>query len=232
MAAKKKFSKQKYTITDLPPKVGKFVEYYVAGNMPSEAARQAGYDDEYGKQLMLRKDVRSAIADAKRRLVVRAEVNSTAVIQEICCIAFADPKDLFDKKGKKFLPVAKMPEPVRRAIASIKIKAGAVEVRFWNKNDALEKLMNYLGVYPDGKNDPKKLPAADAVRKVEPSVLAAMPSELKRGLLEFFKNKENGDEIQPDRAGGREQLGEGEVVEMVPEKAQGEDRAETGSPSA
>ena len=161
MAAKKTFSKQKYTITDLPPKVGKFVEYYVAGNMPSEAARQAGYDDEYGKQLMLRKDVRSAIADAKRRLVVRAEVNSTAVIQEICCIGFSDARGLCDKKGR-FLPPNKLPEQVARAVSSVSWSpAKGWRYQFWNKNDALEKLMNYLGVYPDGKNDPKKLPAGD-----------------------------------------------------------------------
>ena len=155
------------TIAELPVKHARFIEFVLAGRTICDSAKAAGYPDpNYGKQLMLRKNVREAIEEGRRRMAVRAEVDANAVVQEICCLAFADPKDMQDANGKP-IPLRNLPEKLRRAltvkIVSTKGKPPIIQISLdaKTKNDALEKLMNYLGVYPDGKNDPKKLPAGD-----------------------------------------------------------------------
>ena len=144
-------------VRELTPKQAKFVEYWVVCHNAEKAATEAGFSDPaYGRQLITFPNVKKAIKEAELRLTVRVEVDANKVIQEVCCIAFSDPKDMVDKKGN-LLPLHKIPERTRRAISSVSLTNRGIKYSLWSKNDALEKLLNYLGAYPDAKPDPKKV---------------------------------------------------------------------------
>jgi phage terminase small subunit len=95
------------------------------------------------------------------------------IVEELACIAFLDPKDLFDDNGN-LLPMKSMPENTRRAIAAIDIMAlqgrGSKadiqmllkKIKLWDKLGALEALLKHKGGLPDGDADPG-LPGGRAV---------------------------------------------------------------------
>lgn len=153
------------TISDLPPMQARFVEHHVAGLNLFDAAKAAGYKDpSRGWQLVRNNRVAEAIEEARKKLTIRVQVDANKVIQEVCCIAFADPKSLLDSKGNP-IPIKKLPEQVRRAL-TVKIihrKGCSPKIEMTLdakvKSAALEKLLNYLGVYEH--NDPKKVPLGD-----------------------------------------------------------------------
>lgn len=88
------------------------------------------------------------------------------VVQGLREIAFMDPGALFEPyldptsgeiRGLRLKHILEMPIEVRRCIASVKVvKRNLIagdgltddlyEVKFWNKNDALDKLAQYLGM--------------------------------------------------------------------------------------
>lgn len=126
--------------------------YFVAANNASRLL----------KKVKIRREIAAAQRDYKRRCRIRAD----KVLSEAAGIAFADPIDLFDVTGDdpKLRSVRQMPARTRRAISSIKVKKipnfgyedgkkvrlpvdeELVEIKFWNKLDALDKLMKHLGL--------------------------------------------------------------------------------------
>lgn len=89
-------------------------------------------------------------AAAARRLQKQLDdiLDPNRVLEEIACIAFVDPADVYDDKGN-LLPVRKWPESARRALAGFEvaqrnITAGdghvdtVLKAKFWDKGRALE----------------------------------------------------------------------------------------------
>ncbi len=112
---------------------------------------------------MLRRPHVAAEAE-RRRAVVHAAVEQETgitvarVVEELGHVGFFDPGELFDKDGKR-LPIHKLPEKTRRAIAGFSLDEVAVgegeavvtkvRIKAAPKVDALDKLMRRFGAYQD-----------------------------------------------------------------------------------
>lgn len=151
----------------LTAKQEKFCIAYNQCANASEAYRSA-YDtarmrptsvNQLASRLLNKVGIASRIAALRISVAERAEVSTAEVLQEAVRIALCDPTELFNAKGE-FLPMAEWPLATRRAVSSIKHKPEysysdgqrkldgySTEVRFWDKNAALDKLMKHLGMY-------------------------------------------------------------------------------------
>lgn len=72
------------------------------------------------------------------------------MLEEVCRLAYVDPADFYDARGK-LLPVGKMGEDARRAIAGITLNeyGGVKTVKAFDKNASLSNLMRHLGMFKD-----------------------------------------------------------------------------------
>ena len=115
--ARKKSAPRKLT-----PKQARFAAEYLVDLDASRAAVAAGYSQkaagQIGYQLLQKNLVQVAIAKGQAEKAKRINISADRVIQELSLIAFADIKDAFDDDGT-LLPIPKMPEHIRRAIAGI-----------------------------------------------------------------------------------------------------------------
>lgn len=109
----------------LTPKQKKFVQEYCgsADLNATAAARAAGFAcaSKAGSTLLKTPHVRTAIRRRLNKSDLVSHADQERVIQELIAIGFVDPSDMFDSEGK-LLPLKRMPEGVRRAIASIDVE--------------------------------------------------------------------------------------------------------------
>ncbi len=137
----------------LGPRQAAFVREYIAAGCANakQAAIRAGYAggasaEVTASRLLKNPKIAAEIGKARDRLFRRHEVNADRVLREIAAIAYFDPADLFDEKGA-LLPVRRMPERGRRAIAAVHFKDGAPRtLRFRGKMEALSILVEHLGL--------------------------------------------------------------------------------------
>jgi Terminase small subunit len=105
---------------------------------------------------------------AQTKAAGKAEVTIECVLKEYARIAFADIAQAYDGESN-FLPVAKMPEDIRRALAGVEItdlygdgeQIGQLKkVRFAQKVPALDSLARYLGMFRSAPS-----PALDCISR-------------------------------------------------------------------
>lgn len=98
------------------------------------------------------KELRDAAAEV-------AMVGPVETLKELAALVFCDPATAFDEAGD-VLPIRNMPRSTRAAIAAVKQRRTlrgelVTEVKFWDKNAALDKLMRHLGLF-ERDNEQKK----------------------------------------------------------------------------
>lgn len=119
------------------------------------------------------------------------EFGVTEILREAVGIATSDVADLVDDDGD-VLPVKQWPKRLRRAVASLKVKPEyrvgkdgrefigySKEVRFWDKNAALDKLMRINGMFEkdnEQRNPFDGLPRA-TLRELERVLSAFLDTE-------------------------------------------------------
>lgn len=154
---------------DLSDKQRKFAAEYLIDQNATQAAIRAGYSAktarQQGARLLSHVDIQALIATKAQQVERRAaaveqriEISAERTLAEIARIGYCDPVQMLDDDGK-LLPVSKWPEDARRAIASIKTRrvvegsgedaheVEITEVKFWDKNSALEKLAKHHALY-------------------------------------------------------------------------------------
>src|SRR5208283_6034517 len=98
----------------------KFVQEYQVDQVATQAAIRAGYSagtaHVQGSRLLSNVKVREAIAKAQAKTAAKAEVTVERVLKEYARLAFADLAQAYGADGN-LLPVPKMPEDIRRALA-------------------------------------------------------------------------------------------------------------------
>lgn len=110
-----------------------------------------------GQEYLAHRIVQERLAERTEQIAADADVTQERVLKEIARIGLFDPRKLFDNVGNP-LPIQELSEDVAAAIAGLKVTqiggkdgdegVGAViEYKLANKNDALEKLMKFLGAY-------------------------------------------------------------------------------------
>jgi phage terminase small subunit len=152
-----------------------FVErYLVNGNNASEAAKFAGLSEKTakstGQRMLMHPEVQSLLGTRAEQVLVDAQLSTERWAKEMACIAHFDPGELYDDAGN-LIPINRLPEHVRRAIASIEhrvtlpkrrkvelipgvgpapdeepIPAGT-KITLWDKNTALANIGKHLGVF-------------------------------------------------------------------------------------
>lgn len=146
--------------TKLTPKQEAFALTYVRGGSASDAYRSA-YDTsrtsdksvtELASRLLKNVKVRSRIDEIRGAIAEEAVLDEARTLRTMAAVAYFDPADLYDVNGD-LLPVREMPHEARLAITAIKTRriAGEVgvveEVRFGNRNVALDAVAKVLGVH-------------------------------------------------------------------------------------
>lgn len=126
------------------------------------AAREAGYKSPMtaGHNLLKKKAVRGFLAKVLEDRMDRLNLTADRVLQELMCIAFFDPGEMYDEDGN-LLPVTKMPEHVRRALAGVEVKIDeyddgdrittTAKIRHCDKEACLKLLMQHLGILQERK---------------------------------------------------------------------------------
>lgn len=141
-----------------------FAQARLVGMTIDAAYVEAGYkaNRSNAARMNANENVRSRIQELQEAASKRAEITGAQTLREIGCVAFSDIRALFDQSGR-LLPVHSLPEPVARSIQSVKIAHKTVpgsdpveveyisEIKFWDKNNALEKLAKHFKLYEDEK---------------------------------------------------------------------------------
>ena len=82
------------------------------------------------------------------------EAIRSRVVEELCCIAFANVADLVEvteDEGLRFLPTKDVDVDLRRAIAGIKVGSrGNIEIKMYDKLRALSTLLRMPGLHEQG----------------------------------------------------------------------------------
>lgn len=145
------------------PRHREFVRAYLETGDPHEAFVRAGYlsvdrkDEDIKIRRLLTSDaIREALdlAAGFDAEVAAAQVTVPRTLAELSRIAFSDPRALVDENGK-LLSLRDMPQSTAVAIASMKVKISkggddepdeVVEIKFWDKPAALDKIAKHLGI--------------------------------------------------------------------------------------
>lgn len=121
---------------------------------------QSGTNDGNAFRLRNRPDVKARIAELQGAVAEEAVVSQADVLRELAKIGFSDIGDIFTDTGA-LKPVHLMNAATRGAVSAIKVKTSrvpggepadvehTVEIKFWDKNSALEKVGKHLGMFTD-----------------------------------------------------------------------------------
>jgi terminase small subunit-like protein len=83
---------------------------------------------------------------SKDKILSKTEIAVARILEELSIVAFLDPAQFYDKRGK-LLPITKMPEEARRALLGIehdKHSGKITKLRFLGKMEAITLAMHYL----------------------------------------------------------------------------------------
>lgn len=138
-------------MTKLTPRQAAFVMEYLVDLNATQAAIRAGYAESgakvEGSRLLANANIDKHIRDLMDARAHRTLISQDKVIRELSRLALFDPSDAYDDAGN-LKPIKDMSPDIRAAIASIKhLTDGTLEVRFWDKNSSLDKLMKHLGMF-------------------------------------------------------------------------------------
>lgn len=142
-----------------------FCQEYTIDVNATQAAIRAGYSkknaDVIGAELLGKTWVSAYIQELMDARANRTEIKADDILKELLLIAKTDLSKAYDETGN-LLPIHKIPEETRRAIAGIKVfdefegygkervKVGEVrEIKFWDKPKSLELLGKHLKLFTD-----------------------------------------------------------------------------------
>jgi phage terminase small subunit len=140
----------------LTPKQEAFALAYIK-LQNSSAAYRAAYDtakmkpktvNEAASRLLMNSKVAARIAELTAPAILAAGLSVERTLREIARVAYADPRRLFRADGS-FIPIVELDEDAAGMIAAIEVdeEGRTTRVRMWDKNQALEKALRYLGLY-------------------------------------------------------------------------------------
>lgn len=149
------------------PRQAKFIQEYIKLGNATKAAEIAGYKESNARReatrLLSKAHIRERVRDEMHAAGERALISVARVLREISFVAHCDVADVFDMSGDqwKLKRLRDIPLRARRAVASVKVKRTfkgsgddaeeieEVEIKFWDKMAALDKLCRHLAIYAD-----------------------------------------------------------------------------------
>lgn len=143
----------------LTPKQERFVEEYLVDLCATQAAIRAGYSVKtahvIGHENLNKPKISMRVQERLAEISKRTGINQERVLRELARIAFANPVEIVNMDTATILDTAS--EDDTAAIASVKVKISSSatgdteerEIRFWDKNKALELLGKYFSLWVD-----------------------------------------------------------------------------------
>lgn len=138
-----------------------FVDEYLLDLDGTAAARRVGFAPRSAKQtatkLMKLPQVQDAIAVAQAERAERLRIKADEVLTELAHLVRSDVRNLFHPDGALKRP-HELDDATARSVASVKVVTtakgeGAVEhvaeIKFWDKNKAIESAARHLGMFKD-----------------------------------------------------------------------------------
>ena len=187
----------------LSPKQRKFVENYLESMNAAEAARRAGYSfpRELNHSVLGAPAVRAAIEERMAERRARYPLLGERVIEELCRIAFSDPRELM-RWGPGGLELRHSDELTPEQAASVaeltEGRGGSLRLKKHDKLKALELLGRHLGMFADRIHAELSGPGGSPLR------------EDRRILVQFVGEKEAREEIEVGEGRCEREVGEGE----------------------
>lgn len=155
-----------------------FVKEYLRDLNATQAAVRAGYSkktsNRIGPELLGKTWISDAIQAQMDKRADKIEVNADKVLEEICRLAFADVRKIFDEHGR-LLPVHSLPSEISSSISSVKVVTQRIpgtdpvevehvaEIKFWDKKGSLELLGKHLKLFTDKVEHSGKVTLEDLV---------------------------------------------------------------------
>lgn len=135
----------------LNEKQKQFAREYLVDRNGTQAAIRAGYSAKTAPQIATRllKNVHVAahIEKATAKVANKMELSVERTLQEVARLAFFDPRKLYREDGSQ-KPSHELDDDTAAAVAAIDYgPEGGRKVRVWDKNQALDKAMKYLGLF-------------------------------------------------------------------------------------
>jgi phage terminase small subunit len=138
----------------------RFVAEYLKDLSGAAAAQRCGYKGASAQstatQMLAKQSVQARIQAELDERIKRTEVSTDRVLRQAARQAFFDPRRLLDPVSGNPLPLAELPEDIALAIQSVKVTRDTLdgetltetlEVKFSDRNKAVENLMRYLGMF-------------------------------------------------------------------------------------
>lgn len=158
-----------------------FAQLRAEGKSADEAYAEAGYKPDRGhaSRLAANGNVQARVAQILETAAVKVDVSVQMVLQELARVGFSDIRNCMDADGN-LLPMHQWSDAFAASVASIEVttrtlpgeaeeqldaqpQGGALrrrrnpqvehttKIRFWNKNEALEKIGRFLGMFEGTK---------------------------------------------------------------------------------
>jgi len=149
-------------VPELTEKQKRFVDEYLVDLNGTQAAIRAGYSPRTANNsysILQRPQVQQYLRKRRNELQKKIEITAENIVAELAKIGFADIADFISieeeinpETGIPFRYVAvkrtrDMPQAKRAAIAGIKQTSQGIEVKLYNKVEALELLGKHLGLF-------------------------------------------------------------------------------------
>jgi phage terminase small subunit len=133
----------------LKPKHALFLKTYLGnGRNASAAARAAGYSEktsaDCGSRLLKHPDIIAQLSRLQTKTEKNLDLSLDRLLTEVSHAAMFDPGELYDEAGNE-IPIHKLPEHVRRAIASIEQDKDYRKLRMVSKTTSQELLAKLAG---------------------------------------------------------------------------------------
>lgn len=136
-----------------------FCKEYMVDMVATAAAVRAGYGKDSAQanasRMMKNPKIKARIEELIRERDERLSLKPDLVLRELMNHGMLDMAGAFDPETGELLDITEMPENIRRAIASVTVqtdpKTGFVskQVKFWDKNKALEMIGRHLKMFTD-----------------------------------------------------------------------------------
>ena len=135
-----------------------FVREYLIDLNGRQAALRAGYSPNgattTASRLLSNANVQAEITKEQRKRIQRTEVTADRVVEELRRIAFADLRDVVYIEGGevKVVDTAGLTDAQAASLAEIKQTKDGIGVKMHSKQQALDSLGRYLGLYNENLN--------------------------------------------------------------------------------
>ena len=191
---------------ELSPKWLKFADEYLVDLNGAQAAIRAGYSEKTARsianRLLTYVDIQEYIQKRRKEIQKSLQITQERILEEEARLAFVDVRFLFDENGD-LLPIHKIPEDARRAIAGVeitdleKVKGVKRKYRLSDKGRALERISKHLGLYAAKKHEHTGKDGGPIETKItdfpkEPATIKEWEEQRKEAEEHRENNKEEG----------------------------------------